>query len=95
MNDDVVVVPNTVETIGDGAFEGFDSITSVIIGENTTNVDPFAFYECGNLMSFSVSSSNPAYASVDGLLLSKDGTTLVAGINGNVTVPSTVTSIRQ
>ena len=37
--------------------------------------------------------TNPMYKSVNGLLLSKDGQTLISGINGNVTIPDGITSI--
>ena len=44
-------------------------------------------------MAIEVSSGNAKYSSENGLLLSKDGTTLIAGVNGNVTIPDSVTKI--
>lgn len=44
-------------------------------------------------MSFTVGSGNAKYKSVNGLLLSKDGKTLIAGVNGGVTIPDSVTKI--
>ena len=44
-------------------------------------------------MSFTVDSNNPNYKSVNGLLLTKDGTTLVKGVKDNVTIPDSVTII--
>ena len=73
----------------DTSFTIPDSVTSVtswMFGEN-------AFSSCPNLKELVVSSSNQNYKSVNGLLLTKDGKTLVVGINGNVTIPDSVTSI--
>ena len=44
-------------------------------------------------MSFTVGDSNANYKSVNGMLLSKDGTSLISGVNGDVTIPDGVTSI--
>jgi hypothetical protein len=52
-----------------------------------------AFPGCSSLKSFSVASGNPAYRSVDGLLLSQDGKILVCGINGDVAIPDGVKNI--
>ena len=44
-------------------------------------------------MSFIVGDGNLNYKSVNGLLLSKDGKNLIAGVNGDITIPNGVTSI--
>ena len=44
-------------------------------------------------MSISVGSENANYKVVNGLLLTKNGTTLLRGVNGNITLPNGVTSI--
>ena len=69
------------------------SITNVVIPANVTSIWHSAFQSCNGLTSFEVSEDNPSYKSVSGLLLTKDGLTLVAGINGDVTIPDSVTSL--
>ena len=82
-----------VTSIDECAFEGCSRLTSVTIPASVTSIGKLAFYGCGGLLSFVVGDGNPNYKSVNGLLLSKDGKTLVAGINGDVTIPDSVTSI--
>ena len=49
---------------------------------------------CENLQSITVDANNSAYKSVNGMLLSKDGSTLVIGVGGhNLTIPSSVLTI--
>lgn len=92
--------------IGDGRVEvvkDFDLIKGVTIGDEEVDVviptgwliKGDAFNGCCNLMSFAVGAGNPCYKSVNGLLLSKDGKTLVCGVNGDVVIPSSVTSINS
>ena len=69
---------------------GCASLTSLTIPASTTNIQDRTFNGCSRLMQFSVAADNPAYKSVSGLLLTNDGKTLVAGINGNVTIPDSV-----
>jgi hypothetical protein len=68
-----VTIPNSVTSIGDGAFS-----------------------RCWSLKSVNVDATNPAYASVDGVLFNKKGSVLgvyPAGKNGSYTIPNSVTSI--
>ena len=88
-----LTIPDSVTSIGSYAFFGCSGLTSITIGNGVTNIGSSAFYSCSGLTSFSVSSDNPAFSSGNGCLLSKDGTTLILGINGNVTIPDSVTSI--
>ena len=44
-------------------------------------------------MSITVNANNNYYSSANGLLLSKDGKTLLEGINGDVVIPASVTTI--
>lgn len=48
-----------------------------------------------NLYSFTVSEDNPNYKAVNHMLLSKDGKTLICGINGDVAIPSGVETIKD
>lgn len=53
-NNDIVdgefTIPNGVKSIGQWAFEGCDSLTSVIISEGVTEIGMYAFYNCRNLV---------------------------------------------
>ena len=88
-----ITIPDGVRSIGDFAFEDCSGLTSITIGNSVTHIWGCAFRGCSGLKEIVVSSSNPNYKSVNGLLLTKDGKTLVVGINGNVTIPDSVTSI--
>ena len=46
-------------------------------------------------MSIVVDSNNPTYSSANGLLLSKNGNNLFQGVNGDILIPESVTSIRN
>ena len=43
------MIPNSVTSIGDRAFEGCDGLTSIVIPNSVTEIDYFAFYECFGL----------------------------------------------
>ena len=89
-----VVIPNGVTCIGYGAFSMFSGLTSVMIPDSVTDIESDAFFRCSGLTSITVGSGNSVYSSVNGLLLSKDGTTLICGVNGDVIIPKTVTSVK-
>ena len=89
-----VTIPDNVESIGNQAFQSCSGLATVVIGNGVTSLGRSAFNLCGNVTSFSVASGNPNYTSVDGLLLTKDGTTLINGVNRNqVTIPDSVTNV--
>ena len=90
-----VVIPPGVTSIGNGAFSGCSRLTSVTIPYSVTSIGEGAFKDCAGLTTFIVDAANVKYKSVEGLLLSKDGTTLIAGVNkSEVVVPDSVTSIK-
>ncbi len=88
-----VAIGNGVTSIVDYAFSYCRGLTSVTIGNGVTSIGTFAFDGCSGLTVIAVDAANSTYKSENGLLLSKDGKTLILGINGNVTIPSGVTSI--
>ena len=89
-------IPNSVTSIGNAAFRGCSSLTSVTIPNSVTSIGSEVFYGCSSLTSINVDSNNPNYSSVDGVLFNEDQTTLVAypgGKQGAYTIPNSVTSI--
>ena len=51
------VIPNSVTSIGEDAFRGCNSLTSVTIPESVTNIGKYAFYSCSNLTSITIPNS--------------------------------------
>ena len=88
-----VTIPDSVTSIGDRAFYNCSGLTSIAIPNSVTNIGSLAFFNCNGLMSISVADDNPNYKSINGLLLSKDGTTLIQGLNMDVAIPGSVTNI--
>ena len=79
------------------AFNGCTSLTSITIPDSVTGIGGSAFHGCTSLVSIIVDSNNENYASIDGNLYSKDGTTLIQYAVGKTdtsfTIPDSVTSI--
>ena len=91
-----VTLGNGLQTIGEAAFTGLAKLANVSLPAGATNVAPGAFAHCTALTNIAVSTDNPAYKSVDGVLFDKEGKTLVqfpAGKSGSYTVPDTVTAV--
>ena len=66
-----------VVAIGSGVFYGYE-MTSVVIPAGVTNMFGATFSSASGLTNITVAADNPAYKSVDGVLYTKDGKTLVA-----------------
>jgi hypothetical protein len=75
--------------IGEVAFEGCAALSTVNLGASLSDVKAGAFLGCTNLRAINVDGANPYYRSEGGMLLKKDGKTLVAypSASGTVTVP--------
>ena len=87
---------NPVTGIGDQAFYGCSSLTSVAIPSSVTNIGEFAFASCSSLTRITVDAANTKYASDGGVLFNKAKTTLIqcpCGRNGPYAIPSGVKSI--
>ena len=88
-----VAVPDGVEDIAEDAFAGRAGLVGVSFPASVASVPASAFDGCGALAAFAVDPANAVYSSRGGLLLSKDGRTLVRGVNGDVAVPDGVEAI--
>ena len=91
----------TVTGIGKDAFLELDSmetaLTHISIPATVTSIADYAFFECENVVAYTVNSANPAYCSENGILYNKTKTTLVCYPSGKTDavfiLPSSVTTI--
>ena len=91
--EEIVQFGSGVTVLGKAAFNGC-SLTSVTIPSHITSIAENAFSQCVRMTAFDVE-NNSNYKAVSGLLLSKDGNTLVtvpAGLT-SMTIPASVTNI--
>jgi uncharacterized repeat protein (TIGR02543 family) len=73
-----ITMESGLKTIGGGAFFNCSSLTSVYIPSTVNDIQPEVFSGCSSLIEINVSGDNSSYASSDGILFSKDMTTLLA-----------------
>ena len=64
-------------TIANYAFSGSLKLESIYIPSTVRSIGKYAFLGCSSLLDFSVSTSNTAFKTLDGVLYSKDGTRLI------------------
>lgn len=79
--------------VGNQAFCYCGNLVNVTLGSDVTKIPYDAFRSCDRLASICVAEDNTEFSSANGLLLSKDGTTLIQGVNGDVAIPDCVTNI--
>ena len=89
-----LTLPANLKKIEDGAFYGCSKLNgAIIIPAGLTDFGNYCFFECNNISSFSVSTSNTAYASSNDCLYSKKLDTLYicpGGKTGNFSIPASV-----
>ena len=96
-----LVIPATIEgypvtSIETSAFQGCSSLSSITIPDSVTSIGDYVFNVCGSLTSIEVAAGNPSFRSMEGVLFSKDGKTLIRypeGKSGSYQIPQGVTSI--
>lgn len=72
----VITIPDSVEYIGNGAFLG-SKLEEVTLPASLKRIGALAFGNCPDLREISISEDNTYYKSVDGVLYSGDGKTLI------------------
>ena len=92
-----VVVSENVTSIGAFAFNGMTGVSEYDIGANVNTISQWAL-ETSAANVFNLNGNTNFQTDVDGVLFSKDGTTLIAypggaDVRDEYTVPSTVTAI--
>lgn len=91
-----VTIPLSVTNIGLYAFAECLSLSNIVIPASVITLDRQAFWESSALSSIDVDNLNPVYCDRDGILFSKDQTSLIVcpmAKTGVYTVPNTVTNV--
>lgn len=91
-------IPNSVKTIGIGAFRSCLNLQVINLSESINFIGAQSFLNTPKLLSINVNENNLHFASVDGVLLSKDGKRLVqypTAKTGDYTVPNGVENIES
>ncbi len=81
-----IIIPDSVTSIGDGAFSECHSLKSINIPDSVTRIGYSAFKSCGGLTSISIP---PSVTTIE------DGTFLGCHSLRNINIPDTVTSIED
>lgn len=71
------VIPDSVVTIRDIAFNDCSLLKSVTIGSSVEAMYDYTFRYCESLADITVNENNPKYSSADGMLFNKDKTELI------------------
>lgn len=91
-----LVLPDTVEIIGESALGNWGSnLETIVIGSGVSYLSLDMFDVCHSLQNIIVAEDNPYYKSVDGILYDRAGTTIVVyplGKGEEFEVPATVTN---
>lgn len=87
------------DEIGDYAFYSSVNLEKITLGAGVKEIGRYVFGDCNSLLNIEVSAANQYYKSVDGVLYSKDGKTLIAYPGGRTEksfkIPDGVTAIAE
>lgn len=93
-----ITIGNSVTKIEAYVFQK-NKFSEIRIPASVNSIDASAFFNCNNLAKFDIDSSNATYTSIDGIMFSKDKTTLFkypqAKTNTSYTIPSTVKTLEN
>ena len=91
--------PDSLESIGKEAFMGCTSLENPTISKGVKSIGTNAFADCTSITAFRVSSENPNFVSVDGVIFTKDKKELVLYPPGRAdeeyTIPNGTEKIRE
>lgn len=93
-----IELPNSLITIGDQAFNGCTSLTALEIPSNVFNIGDGITIFCSNLTSITVVPDNQMFLAIDGVLFSKDTTTILQcppAKQGVYCLPRSVANIKK
>jgi hypothetical protein len=94
-----ITIPNSVTNLGSWVCSGCYGLTNASIGASVTSIGLGAFNACTSLTAITVDALNPAYSSLDGVLFSKNQTTLSeypAGKTGtSYAIPNRISSVGE
>ena len=91
-----IALPESLTSIGDNAFNGCSGLADITLPASLMTLGFTPFANCSSMTYIDVESGNTVYTSLDGVLLSKDGTQLIccpAGKTGRYAVPDGVTTV--
>ena len=93
-----LIIPDSITTIEEGAFENCTSLKSITIPSGITKIEKAHFKGCTSLCTINVAENNPSYCSVNGVVFDKDKTKLILypqGLQGAYEIPDSVTTIEE
>ena len=93
-----VIIPNSTKVIEHWAFPSGNNMTSIFIPASVNVIENEAFPYCAGLTSITVCPDNAVFASLDGVLFSKDMSVLLLyprGRQGDYAIPASVVEISQ
>ncbi|MBR6568057.1 MAG: leucine-rich repeat domain-containing protein, partial [Clostridia bacterium] len=94
-----ISIPDSVTSVGSSAFYNCPAVETLHLGKNTATLGRDTYNKMDKLKEITVSADNETLCAVDGVLFSKDMTTLIkypeAKEDVSYTIPSTVTTIKE
>ncbi len=94
-----IAIPSCVTSIGEDAFWNCSKLTSIEIPASVTSIGYGSFCNCSSLTSIEVADGNTVYTDVDGVLFTKDMSTIISYPEGKTAtsykIPAEVTNISR